>query len=29
VPHLNMYTFYKTMYTKRVIKFFDGYLLDE
>ena len=29
VPHLNMYTFYKTMYTERVIKFFDEYLLDE
>ena len=27
VPHLNMYTFYKTRYTKRVIKFFDEYLL--
>jgi uncharacterized protein len=29
VPHLNMYTFYKTRYTKQVIKFFDEYLLDE
>jgi fermentation-respiration switch protein FrsA (DUF1100 family) len=27
VPHLNMYAFYKTRYTKRVIKFFDDYLL--
>jgi uncharacterized protein len=27
VPHLNMYTFYKTRYTKRVLKFFDEYLL--
>jgi uncharacterized protein len=27
VPHLNMYAFYKTRYTKRVIKFFDEYLL--
>jgi fermentation-respiration switch protein FrsA (DUF1100 family) len=27
VPHLNMYAFYKTKYTKRVIKFFDEYLL--
>ena len=27
VPHLNMYAFYKTRYTKRVIKFFDQYLL--
>jgi dipeptidyl aminopeptidase/acylaminoacyl peptidase len=26
VPHLNMYAFYKTRYTKRVIKFFDEYL---
>jgi dipeptidyl aminopeptidase/acylaminoacyl peptidase len=29
VPHLNMYAFYKTRYTKRVIKFFDEYLLGE
>ena len=27
VPHLNMYAFYKTRYTRRVIKFFDEYLL--
>jgi fermentation-respiration switch protein FrsA (DUF1100 family) len=27
VPHLNMYAFYKERYTKRVIKFFDEYLL--
>jgi len=27
VPHLNMYAYYKTKYTKRVIKFFDEYLL--
>ena len=27
VPHLNMYAFYKSRYTKRVIKFFDEYLL--
>lgn len=27
VPHLNMYAYYKTRYTKRVIKFFDEYLL--
>jgi fermentation-respiration switch protein FrsA (DUF1100 family) len=27
VPHLNMYAFYKTRYTKRVIKFFDEFLL--
>jgi fermentation-respiration switch protein FrsA (DUF1100 family) len=27
VPHLNMYAYYKTRYTKRVIKFFDQYLL--
>ena len=26
-PHLNMYAYYKTRYTKRVIKFFDEYLL--
>jgi fermentation-respiration switch protein FrsA (DUF1100 family) len=29
VPHLNMYAFYKTRYTKRVLKFFDEYLLGE
>jgi dipeptidyl aminopeptidase/acylaminoacyl peptidase len=29
VPHLNMYSFYKTRYTKRVIKFFDEYLLSK
>lgn len=29
VPHLNMYAFYKERYTKRVIKFFDKYLLGE
>jgi dipeptidyl aminopeptidase/acylaminoacyl peptidase len=29
VPHLNMYAFYKTRYTKRVIKFFDEYLLSK
>lgn len=27
VPHLNMYTFYETRYIKRVLKFFDEYLL--
>jgi uncharacterized protein len=27
VPHLNMYAYYKTRYTKHVIKFFDEYLL--
>jgi dipeptidyl aminopeptidase/acylaminoacyl peptidase len=27
VPHMNMYAFYKERYTKRVIKFFDEYLL--
>lgn len=27
VPHLNMYAFYRARYTKRVIKFFDVYLL--
>jgi pimeloyl-ACP methyl ester carboxylesterase len=27
VPHLNMYSYYKTRYTKRVIKSFDEYLL--
>jgi len=26
-PHMNMYSFYRTRYTKRVIKFFDTYLL--
>ena len=26
-PHLNMYAYFKTSYTKRVIKFFDEYLL--
>ena len=29
VPHLNMYAFYKERYTKRVIKFFDEYLLSK
>lgn len=29
VPHLNMYAFYKTRYTNRVIKFFDEYLLNK
>jgi uncharacterized protein len=29
VPHMNMYAFYKERYTKRVIKFFDDYLLGE
>lgn len=29
VPHLNMYAFYRTRYTKRVIKFFKTYLLNE
>ena len=29
VPHLNMYAYYKTKYTKRVIKFFDEYLLSK
>jgi fermentation-respiration switch protein FrsA (DUF1100 family) len=29
VPHLNMYAYYKTRYTKRVIKFFDEYLLSK
>ena len=29
VPHLNMYAYYKTRYTKRVIKFFDEYLLEK
>jgi fermentation-respiration switch protein FrsA (DUF1100 family) len=27
VPHLNMYAYYKTEYTKRVLEFFDLYLL--
>jgi fermentation-respiration switch protein FrsA (DUF1100 family) len=26
-PHMNMYSYYRTRYTKRVIKFFDTYLL--
>jgi uncharacterized protein len=29
VPHLNMYAYYKTRYTKLVIKFFDQYLLKQ
>lgn len=29
VPHLNMYAYYKTRYTKRAIKFFDEYLLNK
>jgi uncharacterized protein len=29
VPHLNMYAFYETRYTKRVIRFFDAYLLNK
>jgi uncharacterized protein len=29
VPHLNMYAYYKTRYIKRVIKFFDEYLLSK
>jgi fermentation-respiration switch protein FrsA (DUF1100 family) len=29
VPHLNMYVYYKERYTKRVIKFFDEYLLNQ
>lgn len=29
VPHLNMYAYYKARYTKRVIKFFDEYLLEK
>jgi fermentation-respiration switch protein FrsA (DUF1100 family) len=29
VPHLNMYAYYKTRYTKRAIKFFDEYLLEK
>jgi uncharacterized protein len=28
VPHLNMYAYFRTRYTKRVIKFFDTYLID-
>jgi fermentation-respiration switch protein FrsA (DUF1100 family) len=28
VPHLNMYAYYKTRYTKRVINFFNTYLLE-
>ena len=27
VPHMNMYAYYRTRYTKRVIEFFDTYLL--
>lgn len=27
VPHMNMYAYYRTRYTKRVIEFFDMYLL--
>jgi fermentation-respiration switch protein FrsA (DUF1100 family) len=27
-PHMNMYSYYRTRYTKRVIKFFDTYLLE-
>jgi fermentation-respiration switch protein FrsA (DUF1100 family) len=26
-PHLGMYAYYQAMYTKRVIEFFDEYLL--
>jgi len=29
VPHMNMYAYYRTRYTNRVIKFFDTYLLGE
>lgn len=29
VPHLNMYAYYKTRYTKRAIKFLDEYLLNK
>jgi fermentation-respiration switch protein FrsA (DUF1100 family) len=29
VPHMNMYAYFKTRYEKRVIKFFDQYLLGE
>ena len=28
VPHMNMYAFFRSRYTKRVIKFFDTYLLE-
>jgi fermentation-respiration switch protein FrsA (DUF1100 family) len=28
VPHLNMFAYFRTRYTKRVIKFFDTYLTD-
>jgi len=28
-PHMNMYSYYRTRYTKRVIKFFDTYLLED
>ena len=28
-PHMNMYSYYRTRYTKRVIKFFDTYLLEK
>jgi fermentation-respiration switch protein FrsA (DUF1100 family) len=27
-PHMNMYSYYRTRYTKRVIKFFDTYFLE-
>jgi fermentation-respiration switch protein FrsA (DUF1100 family) len=27
-PHMNMYSYYRTRYTRRVIKFFDEYLLE-
>jgi len=26
-PHMNMYSYYRARYTKRVVKFFDMYLL--
>ena len=26
-PHMNMYAYYRMRYTKRIIKFFDAYLL--
>jgi len=29
VPHLNMYSYYPKEYVRKVIKFFDGYLLDK
>lgn len=29
VPHLNMYAFYRTRYTRRVIRFFEEYLLEK